>query len=280
MVAYATAFVLGTLIGLERQWRQRSAGLRTNVLVAVGAAAFTDLGMRLLGVEGATRIIAYVISGIGFLGAGVILKDGANVRGLNTAATLWCSAAVGTLSGSRLPGEAVTLAMFVLAGNTLLRPLVNWVDRRPFHAGATEAKYTVHVVCRPQNVSDVRDLLDAALQAASFPVREVLSVHDSEGQVELAAIRRWSCPPRGPWRRPPDSGGIWGGPATLLQMAHVLPFALPARVPARRRLQHGQRGRGPRAQCRRGAARRPRLPCRGCRAGGVSGAVPVRLCAG
>lgn len=93
LVGYSTAFVLGTLIGLERQWRQRSAGLRTNVLVAVGAAAFTDLGMRLLGPDGATRIIAYVVSGIGFLGAGVILTDGTNIRGLNTAATLWCSAA-------------------------------------------------------------------------------------------------------------------------------------------------------------------------------------------
>ena len=139
IVGYATSFLLGTLIGLERQWRQRTAGLRTNVLVAVGAAAFADLGMRLLGAEGATRIISYVISGIGFLGAGVILKDGTNIRGLNTAATLWCSAAVGTLSGSRLPAEAATLAGFVLAGNTLLRPLVNWVNRRPIDAGVTEA---------------------------------------------------------------------------------------------------------------------------------------------
>lgn len=80
-------FVLGTLIGLERQWRQRTAELRTIVLVAVGAAGFADLGMRLLGTEGATRIISYVVSGIGFLGAGVILKDGTNMRGLNTAAS-------------------------------------------------------------------------------------------------------------------------------------------------------------------------------------------------
>src|SRR5271157_5785053 len=73
-VALAVAFVLGTAIGFERQLRQRTAGLRTNVLVAVGAAAFSDLGLRLTGTEGAVRIIAYVVSGIGFLGAGVILK--------------------------------------------------------------------------------------------------------------------------------------------------------------------------------------------------------------
>src|SRR5271166_6953811 len=92
-VALAVAFVLGTAIGFERQLRQRTAGLRTNVLVAVGAAAFADLGLRVNGAEGAVRIIAYVVSGIGFLGAGVILKgDGGSIRGLNTAATLWCSA--------------------------------------------------------------------------------------------------------------------------------------------------------------------------------------------
>jgi len=188
VIGYATSFVLGTLIGFERQWRQRSAGLRTNVLVAVGAAAFADLGMRLLGADGATRIISYVISGIGFLGAGVILKDGTNIRGLNTAATLWCSAAVGTLSGSGLPAEAATLAGFVLSGNTLLRPLVNWVNRRPIGAGVTEAKYAVHAICHPKDVSDVRDLLDAELDRASYPIREVATLSDNEDQVELSAI--------------------------------------------------------------------------------------------
>ncbi|WP_264817009.1 MgtC/SapB family protein, partial [Gluconobacter kondonii] len=72
-----------------------TAGLRTNALVALGAAAFVDLAQHLAGSADAVRVIAYVVSGVGFLGAGVIMKDGANVRGLNTAATLWCSAAVG-----------------------------------------------------------------------------------------------------------------------------------------------------------------------------------------
>ncbi len=93
VVSLASAFVLGVLIGAERQYRQRTAGLRTTVLVAVGAAAFVDLAMRLGNADGAIRVIAYVVSGIGFLGAGVIMKEGMNVRGLNTAATLWCSAA-------------------------------------------------------------------------------------------------------------------------------------------------------------------------------------------
>ncbi len=188
VLALAVAFVLGTAIGFERQWRQRTAGLRTTVLVATGAAAFSDLGLRLEGTEGAVRIIAYVVSGIGFLGAGVILKDGMHIRGLNTAATLWCSAAVGTFCGAGLPAEGVALTLFVLAGNTLLRPLVNWVNRRPISEGTTEAQYRVHVTCERDNLSAVRDLLDEALQRASYPVRDVQTLSEGEDQVELAAV--------------------------------------------------------------------------------------------
>ncbi len=188
LLALATAFALGTAIGFERQWRQRSAGLRTTVLVATGAAAFADLGIRLLGAEGATRLISYVVSGIGFLGAGVILKDGTQIRGLNTAATLWCSAAVGCFAGAGLPGEAAALAVFVLAGNTLLRPLVDYINRRPIDARATEAQYQVHATCAPAAVADLRDLLHEVLEAANYPIREIETLSDTEDQVELAAV--------------------------------------------------------------------------------------------
>jgi putative Mg2+ transporter-C (MgtC) family protein len=186
-LALAVAFVLGTLIGFERQWRQRNAGLRTNVLVAVGAAAFSDLGMRLLGAEGATRIISYIVSGIGFLGAGVILKDGTNIRGLNTAATLWCSAAVGTFAGAGLPAEAAEVTFFILAGNTLLRPLVNWVNRRPITESTTEAQYRVHTTCNRDDVAEIRDLLDDVLSRANYPIREIETLSEGEEQIELAA---------------------------------------------------------------------------------------------
>jgi putative Mg2+ transporter-C (MgtC) family protein len=139
------------------------------------------------GTEGAVRIIAYVVSGIGFLGAGVILKDGGSIRGLNTATTLWCSAAVGTFSGAGLPLEAIAVTAFVLAGNTLLRPLVNWVNRRPFDEATTEAHYAVHATCDRANVSDVRDLLDESLSRANYPIREIDALSESGNEVELAA---------------------------------------------------------------------------------------------
>jgi putative Mg2+ transporter-C (MgtC) family protein len=117
------ALFLGGVIGLERQWRQRMTGLRTNGLVAVGSAMFIMMGGLIAGDGSQGRVAAYVVSGIGFLGGGVILKDGFNIRGMNTAATLWCTAAVGTLAGLGHLGLAAMGAAGVLSANLILRPV-------------------------------------------------------------------------------------------------------------------------------------------------------------
>ena len=186
-ISLVVAFGLGTLIGAERQYRQRTAGLRTNVLVAVGAAAFVDLGMRLEGAAGGTRTVAYVISGVGFLGAGVIMKEGMNVRGLNTAATLWCSAAVGAFAGADFPLEAAFVTAAVLAGNTLLRPLVNAINRAPIDESPTEATYEVQVTVHADAAGPARDLLVERLEAAQYPVGGIEVVERGEDTVEVVA---------------------------------------------------------------------------------------------
>jgi putative Mg2+ transporter-C (MgtC) family protein len=186
-ISLFTAFVLGTLIGAERQYRQRSGGLRTNVLVAVGAAAFVDIGQHLNANPGAVQIIAYVVSGVGFLGAGVIMKEGGNVWGLNTAATLWCSAAVGACAGADLAAEAVMLTAFVLAGNTLLRPLVNAINRAPIKESGTEAIYEVRLTVPDGRVDEGRELLETLLAEASYPFREIETTERDDDTVELVA---------------------------------------------------------------------------------------------
>ena len=186
-IGLLVAFVLGTIIGAERQYRQRTAGLRTAVLVAVGASAFVDLGMRLTGGDGATRTVAYVISGIGFLGAGVIMKEGMNVRGLNTAATLWCSAAVGACTGADMVAEAGLLTVFVIAGNTLLRPLVNAIDRSPIDERTTEATYEVSLTARERDMPSVREALSEALEAAHYPAGDIETEERGEEMVEIVA---------------------------------------------------------------------------------------------
>ncbi|MBR0648455.1 MgtC/SapB family protein [Roseomonas terrae] len=181
------AFVLGTLVGVERQIRQRSAGLRTNTLVAVGAAAFVDIAQRLAGDAEAVRVISYVVSGIGFLGAGVIMKEGMNVRGLNTAATLWCSAAIGAAAGSDLVVEAVLITVFVLAGNTLLLPVVTWVERRPLDRVVTEAQNEIRVTTDAAHLATVRRHVIERLQAARFPVADINVTERGEEAVEIVA---------------------------------------------------------------------------------------------
>lgn len=186
-ISVVVAFLLATLIGAERQYRQRSAGLRTNVLVAIGAATFVSLGFRINGAAGASQIAAYVVSGIGFLGAGAIMKEGSKVWGLNTAATFWCSAAIGALSGYGLIVEASVVTAAVLAGNTLLRPLVNAINRAPFDERASEATYEVLVMTEAAHVGEVRDRVIEALEEASYPVRDVEVVERSDEVTEVIA---------------------------------------------------------------------------------------------
>src|ERR1700744_5470090 len=151
------ALFLGILIGAERQWRQRAAGLRTNTLVCLGAAAFVDLG-RTIAPE-PTQVIAYVVSGVGFLGAGAIMKEGANVRGLNTAATLWCSAAGGACAGAGALLDSIFVAALLLGINSALRPLSRFIDRRSLASLNVEVFYRIRIVSEAGHQEQVRQHL-------------------------------------------------------------------------------------------------------------------------
>jgi putative Mg2+ transporter-C (MgtC) family protein len=119
-----SALLMGAVVGLERQWRQRMAGTRTNALVAAGASAFVMCAFLVRDQSRSeAQIVSYVVSGVGFLGAGVIFKDAGGVRGLNTAATIWCSAAIGAICGLGDPLYALILAGAVLCANIVLRPI-------------------------------------------------------------------------------------------------------------------------------------------------------------
>src|ERR1700755_1244319 len=136
------AMFLGCLIGTERQWRQRAAGLRTNALVCFGAATFVDLAWTIGGPTN-TNVVAYVVSGVGFLGAGAIMKEGGSIRGLNTAATLWCSAAVGACAGAGEILDAVFVAALLITINLAFRPLSRYIDRRAGAAARGRIVYRV-----------------------------------------------------------------------------------------------------------------------------------------
>ena len=123
------AAALGIAIGFERQWRHRATGLHTSSLVAVGAALFALLDVS-LNAGDTTRIVAGVVTGVGFIAGGVIFREGVNVSGLNTAATIWSTAAVGALAGFGLWREAAAGGIAILLLNVLLQPLSDAIDAR------------------------------------------------------------------------------------------------------------------------------------------------------
>ena len=187
-VNLGAAFVLGSLIGAERQRRQRMAGLRTNALVATGAAMFVMMAMPMP--DSTMRVAAQVVSGIGFLGAGVIMREDLTVRGLNTAATLWCSAAVGTLSGTGQSRLAAIGTAGVLLANFGLRPLARLIDRQPTgpESASADVLYLLRVLCRSEGESHARALLLQMTQTLPLILQSLHSEDlDATGKVEVRA---------------------------------------------------------------------------------------------
>ncbi|MFD5863194.1 MgtC/SapB family protein [Streptomyces chartreusis] len=178
------AMLLGAAIGLERQWRLRTAGIRTTALVSVGASLFVVMGAVGLGQDpGAdpTRVAAQVVSGIGFLGAGVILRDGFDIRGLTTAATLWCAAAIGSLAGAGMEIMALIGCVAIIATNTLLRPLGRFVNGRQRHGASPQqaddeeaaTDYMLEVVTSDKSEPRIRAMVLQAVDRPEYTLRSL-----------------------------------------------------------------------------------------------------------
>jgi putative Mg2+ transporter-C (MgtC) family protein len=191
------ALVLGGTIGIERQWRQTRRVLKTNVLVCLGASMFVMLSIMTPGDSSPTRIAAQIVSGIGFLGGGIILRDGASVRGLNTAATLWCASAIGALVGSGFLFQGYVGTFAVVAANLVFRPVAERIKFRPL-VKASKIRYRCHVVCYRQDEVSVRSLLlqsinDATLMLDAYHSKDVDSPAESgicRIQVDFITLER------------------------------------------------------------------------------------------
>lgn len=185
------AVLFGVCIGLERQWRQKSAGLRTNTLVSLGSAAFILISVSLTDSTGdPSRIAAQIVTGIGFLGAGVIMKDGLNVQGLNTAATIWCSAAVGSLCGLGLFPQAGMVTASVMLTHMLLRPIGQKLSSISYIKTATQIDYLFTIKCRTEVENHIRILLMQMLGNDEKLLLKSLSSDDTDdiNNVTITAI--------------------------------------------------------------------------------------------
>lgn len=191
------AMVLGGTIGIERQWRQTRRVLKTNVLVCLGASMFVMLSLMTPGESSPTRIAAQIVSGIGFLGGGIILREGASVRGLNTAATLWCASAIGALVGAGFLFQAYVGTFAVVAANLIFRPVADRIKLRPF-TKTSKIRYRCKVVCYRQDEASVRSFLlqsinDASLMLDSYHSKDLDSPAESgirQIQVDFVATER------------------------------------------------------------------------------------------
>jgi putative Mg2+ transporter-C (MgtC) family protein len=178
----------GALIGLERQWRARMAGLRTNALVATGATLFVLYSV-VTEDSSATRVASYVVSGIGFLGGGVILREGFNVRGLNTAATLWCSAAVGVLAASGHLVFALIATGSVVLIHLFGRPLGRLIDQdNTVEEDEGAQPYQLEVVCRPKSAKYARAQIVQHTASHDITLRGIHSKQaDNDESITLTA---------------------------------------------------------------------------------------------
>ena len=152
-------FLLSCSVGIERQFRRRLIGLRTTILVAIGAYMFVSMSFIVSdGNVDITRIAAGVVSGISFLGAGVIIKDGMKVQGLTTAATLWCDAAIGVLCASGAIFEASIGTLIILFVNLILRPFNHYIDRKSYTKNTRET-FEMNVTVQKDQVKYIGNLI-------------------------------------------------------------------------------------------------------------------------
>jgi putative Mg2+ transporter-C (MgtC) family protein len=178
------AALLGIAIGFERQWRQRAAGLHTSSLVAIGAALFALLDV-ILGAKDTTRIVAGVVTGVGFIAGGVIFRSGLNVTGLNTAATIWATAAVGALAGFGLMPQAAAGAGGVILLNLLLQPLASAIDLRARDRQVRDLVYKLTVVCAPESQSAISAAVLKTISGSSLSLQSLTRENVEGRNVEL-----------------------------------------------------------------------------------------------
>lgn len=185
IIRLVICFSLSILIGLERQLRHRMVGLRTNVLVCIGAFLFVYLSYG-IDVNDKTRVAAQVVSGIGFLGAGVILRDGSKIKGLNTAATLWCVSAIGVLCASGLVVEATIGTLFVLLSNIILRLFSQYIMNKVKQSA--KERYTIRINCKKNKEEKVRANFAKIIDNNDLVLNSLERSEITEEEIKLKAI--------------------------------------------------------------------------------------------
>lgn len=175
-------FLLSSCIGIERQYRRRSVGLRTIILVSLGAFLFVRFSFSFPGSD-MTRIASQVVAGIGFLGAGVIIKDEKSVKGLTTAATLWCSAAIGILCSANLLFEAGVGTLFILFTNIILRSVNSKINN--LSGNITYNLYSLSIICEEKNEVKILKIIKEITKENKAEINSIETSDTETGNVKI-----------------------------------------------------------------------------------------------
>lgn len=177
LIRISVSFGLSLLVGLERQIRGRAVGLRTSVLVSIGTFMFVSFSFETVPND-ISRIASQVVSGIGFLGAGVILKDNKSIKGLNTAATLWCNAAIGVLCAGGFLAEASIGTGFILFCNVVLRYITKKINLTHKKIEIYD-DYIMTVSCQENNSLDVKQKMLDLINKECIELQNI-EINDNE----------------------------------------------------------------------------------------------------
>ena len=178
-----TCFLLSGCIGIERQYRRRNVGLRTIILVSLGSFLFVRFSFAFPNSD-MTRVAAQVVAGIGFLGAGVIIKDDRSVKGLTTAATLWCSAAIGILCGANLIFEAAIGTLFILFTNIILRSVNSKINFLSGNVNYYLYHYTI--VCEEGSDRDILKVIENITKKNKTSIKSLETDDAKDGNVSIS----------------------------------------------------------------------------------------------
>lgn len=180
------ALLLGSMVGVERQWHRRLVDLKTNALVSLGACLFMLLCKFPAGLQEPIRMAGQIVVGVGFLGGGILFRDGFQTRGLNTAATLWCSAAVGAFCGMDRWADATGAAITIVVANSVLRRVAKYLNLRMGVNDDLTDVVQFTWVCPQASADAVRARILALFEAGRRDVREVHQELLVDGRVRIA----------------------------------------------------------------------------------------------
>ena len=181
----AMSILFGFLIGFERQLTGHPAGIRTNILVSLGSSMFVLFSL-LMRAPDPTRIAAQVVTGVGFLCSGIIFKEGMNVRGLNTAATIWCTAAVGVLTSSGMILYALIATLLLIASTVVFRPIAYKINPL-VRFDENEHYYKVSITCSEQKEMLIRSIIMNYISSTKLVLTDLESGDVTGNKVEIVA---------------------------------------------------------------------------------------------